>query len=60
MSRRHDEPDPKKNVANKRAVRLEAELRANLKKRKDQARARAPGVAPGDAQPAGRQPDGDE
>jgi hypothetical protein len=55
-----DETDTKKIVANKRAARIEAELRANLKKRKDQARARAPGVAPGDAQPAGRQPDDDE
>jgi hypothetical protein len=34
------ETDTKKIVANKRAARLEVELRANLKKRKDQARAR--------------------
>jgi len=31
----------KKGGGNKRAARLEAELRANLKKRKEQARARA-------------------
>jgi hypothetical protein len=54
------ELDPKKNVANKRAVRLEAELRANLKKRKDQARARERDVAPGDAPQAGMQTEGDE
>lgn len=38
-----------------RAARLEAELRANLRKRKDQARARArpiePAAAPADAKP---------
>jgi hypothetical protein len=33
--------DRNKSGANGRAARLEAELRANLKKRKDQARARA-------------------
>lgn len=55
-----NEPDPKKNVANKRAARLEAELRANLKKRKDQARARAQGNGTGHAQPAGMQPESDE
>ena len=49
-----DDTGPKKNVGNKRAARLEAELRANLKKRKDQARAR--GAAVGDAPPAGKQP----
>jgi hypothetical protein len=35
------ENEGKKIAANKRAARLEAELRANLKKRKDQAKARA-------------------
>ena len=55
-----DETDTKKIVANKRAARLEAELRANLKKRKDQARARAQGDGTGDAQPAGMQPDDDK
>jgi hypothetical protein len=34
------ENEGKKNVANRRAARLEAELRANLKKRKEQAKAR--------------------
>jgi hypothetical protein len=44
------ENEGKKNAANKRAARLEAELRANLKKRKEQAKARARSVeapAPG-------------
>lgn len=36
--------DVKKGGGNRRAARLEAELRANLKKRKEQARARARGV----------------
>ena len=36
--------DVKKGRDNNRAARLEAELRANLKKRKEQARARARGV----------------
>ena len=40
--------DVKKGGGNSRAARLEAQLRANLKKRKDQARARARGD---DAQP---------
>ena len=40
--------DAKKGGSNSRAARLEAQLRANLKKRKDQARARARGA---DAQP---------
>jgi hypothetical protein len=35
------ENEGKKNAANKRAARLEAELRANLKKRKELAKARA-------------------
>jgi hypothetical protein len=41
--------DVKKGRGNNRAARLEAELRANLKKRKEQARARARGVEPRDA-----------
>jgi hypothetical protein len=40
--------DAKKGGGHSRAVRLEAQLRANLKKRKEQARARARGA---DAQP---------
>jgi hypothetical protein len=36
--------DTKKRQADARAARLEAQLRANLKKRKEQARARALGV----------------
>lgn len=40
--------DVKKGAGAKRAARLEAELRANLKKRKEQARARARDA---DAQP---------
>ena len=35
------ENEGKRNAANKRAARLEAELRANLKKRKELAKARA-------------------
>jgi hypothetical protein len=35
------ENEGKKNAANKRAARLEAELRANLKKRKELAKARS-------------------
>jgi hypothetical protein len=35
------ENETKKIIANKRAARLEAELRANLKKRKELAKARA-------------------
>ena len=38
------ENETKKIIANKRAARLEAELRANLKKRKEQANARARSV----------------
>ncbi|MEO8420183.1 MAG: hypothetical protein ABI457_03225 [Hyphomicrobium sp.] len=53
-----DETDTKKIVANKRAARLEAELRANLKKRKDQARARD--AAAGETPPDGKQPESDE
>ena len=53
-----DETDTKKIVANKRAARLEAELRANLKKRKDQARARD--AAASDVPPDGKQPERDE
>ena len=51
--------DVKKGGGNSRAARLEAQLRANLKKRKDQARARARGD---DAQPrdAKAVPDGKE
>ncbi|HEY8246677.1 MAG TPA: hypothetical protein VIG38_05295 [Hyphomicrobium sp.] len=37
----------RKKGGNARAARLEAELRANLKKRKDQAKARARAAAPG-------------
>jgi hypothetical protein len=40
--------DTKKRQADARAARLEAQLRANLKKRKEQARARTHGT---DAQP---------
>ncbi len=53
-----DETDTKKIVANKRAARLEAELRANLKKRKDQARARD--AAASETPPDGKQPERDE
>jgi hypothetical protein len=38
------ENEGKKNAANKRAARLEVELRANLKKRKELAKARARSV----------------
>jgi hypothetical protein len=42
-----EKTDGGKSAAAKRAERLDAELRANLKKRKDRARARAPkGNAP--------------
>ena len=46
--------DAKKGGGNNRAARLEAQLRANLKKRKEQARARARGadVQPRDAKDA--------
>jgi hypothetical protein len=52
--------DAKKGGGNSRAARLEAQLRANLKKRKDQARARARGAdtQPRDAKDAA--PDGGE
>ena len=53
-----DETDTKKIVANKRAARIEAELRANLKKRKDQARARD--AAASDAPADGKHPERDE
>jgi hypothetical protein len=52
--------DAKKGGGHSRAVRLEAQLRANLKKRKEQARARARGA---DAQPRDAKdaaPDGGE
>jgi hypothetical protein len=41
--------DSKKGAAASRAKRLEAQLRANLKKRKDQARARARGASEAEA-----------
>jgi hypothetical protein len=52
--------DTKKRQADARAARLEAQLRANLKKRKEQARARTQGTG---AQPRGAKdasPDGGE
>ena len=52
--------DAKKGGGNNRAARLEAQLRANLKKRKEQARARArdAGAQPRDAKDAS--PEGGE
>jgi len=52
--------DAKKGGSANRAARLEAQLRANLKKRKEQARARArdAGAQPRDAKDAA--PDGGE
>ena len=41
MGSKDDRQKPLSRAAAKRAERLEAELKANLKKRKDQARARA-------------------
>ena len=46
----------KQGPAHARALRLEAELRANLKKRKEQAKARA-GSAPAEASPDGNPPE---
>jgi hypothetical protein len=43
--------DSKKQAAAARAARLEAELRANLKKRKEQARARARTIDPASEAP---------
>ena len=41
MASRNDNHDPAKTPGGRRAARLEAELRANLKRRKDLTRARA-------------------
>jgi hypothetical protein len=52
--------DAKKGGGNSRAARLEAQLRVNLKKRKQQARARARGVDAEPRDPKDASPEGGE
>ncbi len=63
MTAKHDIPSHRLSGSPERAKRLEAELRANLKRRKEQARARArAGIAgPDEAEKAGNpKPSGED